>query len=322
MLYLKEARMASFRPINLATDLPAMARLLSLTMPEPLTIEQVREQWQRAEGEIRFANAALNEQEQIVGMVDVVRGTWKGPGYYYFNVIVAPEWRNQGIGTRLFAKGLCFAQAQGARQLESWVRDNAPEALRFAEERGYRFHRHNFESTLDLASFDERPFVDKLERAQAEGFRFFSMADLEPVTEETQRKLYELNRVTGLDNPGNDAVFPPFEEFRKFVFEASWYRADGQILAADGDRWAGMAAVAFYPEANFAYNLFTGVDRPYRGRGLAYALKLMAIRWAQQCGADYIRVNNDSRNAPMLAINRKLGYQPEPGMYYLVRDLE
>lgn len=35
--------MITFRPINLATDLPVLVRLLSLTMPEPLTVEQVRE---------------------------------------------------------------------------------------------------------------------------------------------------------------------------------------------------------------------------------------------------------------------------------------
>jgi hypothetical protein len=29
--------------------------------------------------------------------------------------------------------------------------------------------------------------------------------------------------------------------------------------------------------------------------------------------------NNDSMNEPMLAINRKLGYQSEPGIYALVK---
>jgi hypothetical protein len=30
-----------------------------------------------------------------------------------------------------------------------------------------------------------------------------------------------------------------------------------------------------------------------------------------------IRTNNVSRNMPMLAINRKLGYQSQPGWYHL-----
>ena len=313
--------MISYRPANLATDAPGLAYLLSLTTPEPLTAEQVRERWQPADGETRFTNVALNDQGQAVGMADVEHEAWMKPGHVRLTLVVAPEWRNQGIGTRLLAEGIRFAQAQGASQVESAIRENAPEALRFAEQRGYRVDRHSFESALDLTSFDERPFVSALERARTARLRFFSLADLAPVTEQLERRLYELNRVTGLDNPGNNGFFSPYEEFRTFVFEAPWFRADGQILAADGEQWVGLAAVAFYPEANYAYNAFTGVERAYRGRGLAYALKLLAIRWAQQVGARYIRTNNDSRNAPMLAINRKLGYRPEPGTYHLVRDL-
>ena len=53
----------------------------------------------------------------------------------------------------------------------------------------------------------------------------------------------------------------------------------------------------------------------WRGRGIALALKLLAIRAARRYGARYLRTNNDSENAPMLAVNRKLGYQPAPGYY-------
>jgi hypothetical protein len=36
---------------------------------------------------------------------------------------------------------------------------------------------------------------------------------------------------------------------------------------------------------------------------------------------DYIRTNNDSQNAPILAINRKLGYTAEPGGYRMICQL-
>jgi hypothetical protein len=32
-----------------------------------------------------------------------------------------------------------------------------------------------------------------------------------------------------------------------------------------------------------------------------------------------VRTDNDSLNAPILAINQKMGYQPLPGQYFLVR---
>jgi RimJ/RimL family protein N-acetyltransferase len=101
---------------------------------------------------------------------------------------------------------------------------------------------------------------------------------------------------------------------------AFWYRPEGIFLAADGAAWVGLAIVGTFPETNSMYNMITGVDAAYRGRGIAQALKVLSIRYAQQAGATYIRTNNDSQNAPMLAINRKLGYQPQPGVYSMVRE--
>ncbi len=46
-----------------------------------------------------------------------------------------------------------------------------------------------------------------------------------------------------------------------------------------------------------------------------------SIRCAKRQGAASIRTNNDSQNAPMLAINRKFGYRPEPGFYRLKATL-
>jgi len=62
------------------------------------------------------------------------------------------------------------------------------------------------------------------------------------------------------------------------------------------------------------------VDPAWRGRGIALALKLLAIACARRYGVTYISTNNDSENAPMLAINRTLGYQPEPGYYRMLRE--
>ena len=37
--------------------------------------------------------------------------------------------------------------------------------------------------------------------------------------------------------------------------------------------------------------------------------------------AVYIRTHNDGENAPILAINRNLGYQPRPGLYHYIHEL-
>jgi GNAT superfamily N-acetyltransferase len=79
-----------------------------------------------------------------------------------------------------------------------------------------------------------------------------------------------------------------------------------------------MAALLDHPESRMMYHGITGALPAYRNKGLGTALKLVTIRLARARGARMLRTNNDAENAPMLAVNRKLGSQPEPGYYRLV----
>lgn len=92
-------------------------------------------------------------------------------------------------------------------------------------------------------------------------------------------------------------------------------------IAADGDRFVGTTRMTLNADTGSMYITFTGVDPEYRGRGIALALKLLAVEKARQLGVRYLRTNNDSQNAPMLAVNQKLGYVPQPGLYVLLKDL-
>lgn len=313
--------MATFRPMDITTDAAEMARLYSYTTAEPITPETVRDWWTLREGEIRVTMLALEENCQAIGYWDVDRETWMKPGYFYVKVIVASESRRRGLGSQMYEAALLVARQHGATHLESHIRETDAASLRFAEARGFKVLHHSFDSTLDLTDFDEHRLDSLMARLHAEGFRFFSLAEA-GLTGENKRKLYEVNRASGLDNPGNDRTFPDFYAFSKNVFEASWFRADTQIIAARGDRWVGLSAIGIYPSEDYACNAFTGILREYRGRGLAQALKLQTILLAKRHGVRYIRTNNDSNNAAILAVNRKLGYQPEPGTYKVLCVLD
>lgn len=53
----------------------------------------------------------------------------------------------------------------------------------------------------------------------------------------------------------------------------------------------------------------TGIRRDFRGRGIAQALKRTQIAAAKQAGYERLRTQNDLANAPMRAVNERLGYQ-------------
>lgn len=310
-----------FRPLNPDSDFPRMAELISLVEPEPINAATLQErESKRADQEIRQRLAAVTEEGMFVGFSDVFRVPWMTAGRFGINVLVDPAYRHRGIGTRLLRVAHEFAQAEGGMSFEAEVRDHLPNSRRFAQQHGFREDRHIFESTLLLDTFDAARFVGIVDQVRESGIRFFTMADVGD-SDESLRKLYDINRITYYDVPGFEGEWAPFEEFRKWVSRSSWYRPDGQIIAAAGEEWVGVAAVRHMIDSNSMYNLMTGVDRRYRSRKIALALKLLAIEWARRYETRYIRTNNDSKNAPMLAINRKLGYRPEPGFFRMVRDL-
>jgi GNAT superfamily N-acetyltransferase len=56
----------------------------------------------------------------------------------------------------------------------------------------------------------------------------------------------------------------------------------------------------------------TAVARSHRGRGIAMALKQTVIDWARANGLTALETGNDVDNAPMRAVNARLGYEPMP----------
>ena len=94
----------------------------------------------------------------------------------------------------------------------------------------------------------------------------------------------------------------------------------GFILALDGEKWIGLTMILKESDDCY-YNSMTGVIQDYRGKGIALALKLKAIEYAQNNNGKYIRTNNDSNNASMLAVNKKLGYEAKSGFFSLVKNV-
>jgi len=297
--------------------------IINRDQPEPLGVEQVRERLTAP------ANSARNEWRlvaeaddgQVIGYGHALRDEWMEPGLFWTTIAVAHAARRQGIGSTIHNALLDWARPRDATALLTTVYEHLPQSVQFAERHGYQIERHIFESTLDLRAFDERPLLSALDAGRTAGIRFVTMADLGD-TEEARRKLWDVETSTARDIPGFSAsTVRPFESFNEQVCGTHGYRPDCQIIAQDGAVWVGLARLDPTEATEAMYNAITGVLPAYRGRGIALALKLLAIRAARRSGVRYLRTNNDAENAPMLAVNRKLGYRPEPGYYRMRADL-
>ncbi len=298
----------------------ALARFLNHFEPDPIAAADIREWDRRSEGHIVRRSIVRDDGGDVIGYGVVHHGPWNQPHEFYLWIGVAAAKRRQGMGQALYDYALTTIRSLDGTTLGSEVGEDQAAGLHFAQRQGFVQQKHTFQSKLDLRQFDESAFSATVDSVQAQGIRLYSMADVAD-TPTARCALYAINQQMTLQDPGADGAFPAFEQFEKEVFAAPWYRPAGQWLAADGDHIIGMCAVGYFEESNSMYNMMTGVDEAYRGRGIAQALKVQAIRWAKAYGADYIRTNNNSENAPMLAINRKLGYEPQPGSYKFIKTL-
>lgn len=304
------------RPLQPDSDFPKVLELINSFEPEPLSLAAALRWYERKlPGRIIHAIVATNAQNQVVGYCEAFHETWFPAGQFQIWVIVDSKARRLGIGSALYDEGQAFITGQGAAGLTSEVRDNCPEGLHFAQRRGFKIERSQFESTLDLLAFDERPFLPTVSPLEASGIRIASLADFGD-SQAARKKLYEVNYTTALDIPGVTG-WMNFEEFVMTVCGSEWYCPEGQLVAMDGETFVGLSAVKLVPQTQGSYNLMTGVLNKYRGRKIGLALKLAAIHYARSHGAFYIRTNNDSLNPAILTLNQKLGYQPQPGKYIM-----
>jgi GNAT superfamily N-acetyltransferase len=235
-------------------------------------------------------------------------------------VAVDPVLRRKGIGSRLFAQARAYALAHQATRLEAEVQDRDPTWLRFARLRGFQVDRHAIESRLELAQFNQQAFSGVVDAVTQSGIRFFTLGEAGN-TEANQRTLYEMSKRNSFDIPGHEGVFPTFDVYRTAAFQASFFRPEGLFIAAVEDRWIGQTSISYYEATNSTYTQHTGVDREYRGRNIALALKLLGIAWGRRIGAAYTRTHNDESNLPILTINRRLGFKPIGGYYRILCDL-
>ncbi|HEU5100230.1 MAG TPA: GNAT family N-acetyltransferase [Roseiflexaceae bacterium] len=298
-------------------DFQKLIAFMDAVSREPPTAETLRATL-TAEAQLRRLTAIAGERGDLIGYCSVTRLASAPAGQATLWVATHPRHRRQGVATALYQDACAFLRAQQLADVRSRVEDDDRASLAFAQRRGFGVDRHFFRSMLDLRRFDAAPFQPVIDHAQARGIAFTTLAALgdTPAT----RRVYELNKLTAADIPGRGPFFS-FEEYEQRRFSHPAYRAEGVILALAGAQWVGLTQVSLHPEERFAFNEMTGVTREYRGRQIAQALKLLAISYAQAQHMPELRTFNDSANTPILAINRKLGYRPEPGFYFVMAEL-
>jgi RimJ/RimL family protein N-acetyltransferase len=160
-------------------------------------------------------------------------------------------------------------------------------------------------SAVDPRAVDAAELTTRRAAAERDGF------GLAPYAEVDVHALYALELSLSADEPGEEEPARlTFEEWRSELFDGSDLTLDGSVAVVADEEPVAYAALSVDPATGRGRNEGTATARDHRGRGFATLAKLAQLRWAAEHGIERVVTDNDERNAPMLAINRRLGYEP------------
>jgi GNAT superfamily N-acetyltransferase len=305
---------AGAEPIGLAiravrddADLERIVEIVNATSPEdPTTIDEIH--WSDATypGTTRLI-AELDGRP--VGAATVGRIHVYPPEYHalWGGIGVLPDARRQGIGGRLLRAISQAAGFAGKTDLHIRCMDDRPAGIDFLAHRGFTEFERSKTVHLDLAGATAPAVV--------------ALPGIEITTLAVRPDLVEGVHAVALeafaDIPGGDEPMAvgDLAEFRARDVDRAPIPNDAFFVAVETatGRAVGYASLFMLPGSTTrAYHDMTAVLRAFRGRGIARELKRATVAWAIDHGLTTLETGNDEDNAPMRALNARLGYQPLP----------
>jgi GNAT superfamily N-acetyltransferase len=234
----------------------------------------------------------------------------------WLGVSVHPGSRRRGVGGELFAIAEAHATALGARKLLTDSRDD-PHSVRFAECRGFRNTHTQNVSAVDPTTIDFAELPTLRAAAEATGLRLAPFTKLGDRVE----AIYAADMETTQDIPMDEPMAHiPFDEWRTAHWENPLRSPETSWAVLDGERVVSFTMLRVDPASGRALTDMTGTLREYRGRGLARLVKLASLETAVKLGVTRVITENDRTNAPMLALNQRLGFRPYAALLSWTRE--
>lgn len=216
-----------------------------------------------------------------------------------------------------------WLRAEGGAIAVTRVREDFRKEHDALQRVGYSEVRRQNMSELDLVAGREGLLETARAQRQVMRDQGVTMLTLDQDDDpECLRKLYEMAIAAEKDIP---TTMPwrteSFEEWGQSWFENPSIRKDRFWIAREGSSIVGMSVLTFPVTRGLPWTSFTATSSEVRRRGIARALKYESVAQAASLGYEKVRTMNDGANAPILHINREMGYALVVPMIEMHREL-
>ena len=231
---------------------------------------------------------------------------------YRLLLVSDPQWLEQGLGDPLLDRLMEDLREAQAVTVSCRQYASETELVSLLESRGFVETSRVLDLRLEVASVDVSPLPELLRRFEADGISIATFAEERVRDARCVEKLYELTTLLSQDDPARGPFVPAAYNAREALLwlEMRYVLPDAIFIAKRGDEYVGVSDVSLFEAMPGGLTGgFTGVKHECRRRGLATALKLYGIAYAQAHGYRVIQSFNRPQQTAMRALNAKLGFQ-------------
>ena len=228
---------------------------------------------------------------------------------------VAERLRGRGAGAGLFDRAEAYAMSFRPRAVDTWAFEGTGGEA-FAVARGFEPSRRELVQRLDPREADLSELDPLADRLRADGFEAVPLR----AVRHDETGLHALYLAAMVDIPSDEPEdHLPFEEFVGHVLGDPELEPDASTVILHEGHPVALALLRTMPQFSTGESEMTGTLPEARGRGLARLAKLHVVRGARDLGLTELITENDSENAPILSVNRRLGYRVTHTRLTLVR---
>ena len=224
---------------------------------------------------------------------------------YRLLLLSDPQWLKRGVGDLLLDRLMDDLAEAKAITVSCRQYASERELVELLKSRGFAETSRVLDLRFNVATAD-------VSLEQIEGVSISTFAEERARDPRCVEKLYELTALLSQDDPARGPFAPPGYNAREALMwlEMPHVLPDALFIAKHGDDYVGVSDVSLFEAVPGGLTQgFTGVRREYRRRGLATALKVSGIIYAQSHGYQVIQTFNTPKQAAIRALNEKLGFE-------------